>query len=50
MGRLQEITINKPSSPLTRPRLCGYRVKPFQRDDFTLEIDYPEEPQLEEEI
>ena len=49
MGRLQEISINKPSSPLTRPRLCGYRMKPFQKKEFTLEIDYPQE-QLEEEL
>jgi len=41
MGRIQEITINKPKTPLTRPRLCGYHVKPFEKE-FTLEMNYPE--------
>ncbi len=48
MGKIQEVIINKPSSPLTRPRLCGYRVKPFERSNFTIDMNYPPE-QLEEE-
>jgi len=48
MAKIKDVYINKPPSPLTRPRLCNYTIKP-QKKKFTLEI-IPPKKELEEEI
>ena len=46
MAKIKEVYINKPNSPLTRPKLCNYTVK-SSNEKFNIEINYP--PVLEEE-
>jgi hypothetical protein len=48
MAKIKDVIINKPPTPLTRPRLCNYAIKP-QKKLFTLEI-IPPKKELEEEI
>jgi hypothetical protein len=38
--KIKEIQINRPTNPLTRPRLCNYNIKP-QEESFVLDIYYP---------
>ena len=49
MAKIKEIHINRPNCPLTRPRLCNYTIKSSEKQ-FTLDISYPVEPELLEEI
>jgi len=42
MAKIKRVYINKPSSPLSRPRLCNYSVKRGKKN-FTLDIHRPEE-------
>jgi len=50
MAKIKDVIINKPPTPLTRPRLCNYAIKP-QKKKFSLEIiPPPPKKELEEEI
>jgi hypothetical protein len=49
ISKIKEVHINKPSSPLTRPRLCNYTVK-NDKDDFVLDIyRVPDSEELDSE-
>jgi hypothetical protein len=49
ISKIKEVHINKPTSPLTRPRLCNYTVK-NDKDDFVLDIyRVPDSEELDSE-
>ena len=48
MTKIKEIYVNKPTSPLTRPKLCNYIVKRENKEHF-IDIKYPLENESDSE-